>query len=105
MERNEILAAAQQEKVKGEEYENHQALKSGAWNAFFAVILAGVLILVEYVIKNTINLPLMVLLFGVTGTSNLWNGKKFKKIIPFLFGCVELLAALAFLIAFIGQAV
>ena len=103
MKKEDILKAAQNERKRANEYENKESLRSGLVGSLAALIVALLLITIEYRSKGTINIGLVAAGMTAAGTDNLFEGIKLKKTGKVIFGAIELLFAAVFILAFIGQ--
>lgn len=105
MDKEKILAAARCDKNRGQEYENDIFNRSGLLVSSTALILSGLLMLVEVFTKGSVNAGLLAVGTAAAGIDCLWEGLSLKKRPKIAYGIVLLLLAIAAIVAFIGQAV
>lgn len=105
MDKEKILAAARNEKSKGKEYENKQATRSSLLGSAIAVLVGISLFLLEYFIKDSVNVGLIAVGMSAVGAQSLFEGIKVKK--PFLIvsGFIQSVIALLAIVLFIEQVV
>ena len=101
----EILEAAKNNKMRGMEYENRVGTKSNIFGFLVTLIIGTVLGLVEYFVRKTLNLALLVLLFSAGAVQMLYEGIRLKSVWQIVLGSIEALLAIFFAIAFIGQVI
>ncbi len=101
----EILEAAKNNRMSGLEYERRVGTKSNIIAFLVTLIIGTVLGLVEYFVRKTLNLALLVLLFSAGAAQMLYEGIKIKSVWQIVLGSIEALLAIFFAIAFIGQVI
>ena len=105
MEKHNILEAARNNKSKGKEYENKESIRSNLLSSAIAMIIGIALFLIEYFVKDTINISLIVVGMTAACIQSLYEGIKTKKAYLITIGCVESLIAVFALFLFITQVV
>lgn len=105
MDKSKILERARQEKRKGQEYENREIMKNSNWSLLVGVIVAAIMMLVEYLNQGTVNIPLMVVISAMAGTMNFLDGVKVKKKVFIFLGILEFCLAIFFFLYFLSQVV
>lgn len=101
MEKKDILSAAQKEVDKGKEYDNRMTQRSYQFGAIIALFVGGLLFILEYLLKKSINLGLLAVCMVSYGSQEIYDGTKNKKIHLIIFGVIQLLIAVFSIIAFI----
>ena len=105
MENNKILEAARKNKSKGNEYENKESIKSNLFGSACAILIGTVLFLIEYFVKNSINISLISVAMTAACIQHLYEGIKNKKTYLIAIGCIETIIALFALLVFIAKVV
>ena len=105
MEKDKILESARKNRQKGQEYENHEIMKNGNWSLFGGVVIATIMILIEYFKQGTLNSPLIVMLSVVAGIMNFLDGVKAKKKRWIIWGVLEWCLAVIFFGYFLSKVV
>lgn len=105
MDNQKILEAARKNKNKGKEYENKASANSSLLGAFAAVIVGIVLFLLEYFIKDSVNVGLIAVLMTASGVQSLYEGIKVKKLYLTIIGVIQILMALFAILVVIWQVV
>ena len=101
MEKEDILNGAQNERIKGSEFENRIGVRSSLIGFLTALFVGTILCLVELFVKKTLNFGLIALLFTTAGVQFLYEGIKTKSVWRIIFGAVELVLAVFFILGFI----
>lgn len=105
MEKHNILEAARNNKSKGKEYENKESVKSNLLASAVAILVGIILFLVEYFVKNSVNISLIAVGMTTACVQSLYEGVKTKKAYLIIIGCVESLIVVFALFLFIAQVV
>lgn len=102
MENKDILLAAQREKNRGREFESKASEKSSLFASLMALLVGVLLFMLEYCIKNSVNVGLIAVGMTASGVQSLLEGTKVKKAYLIIISVVQLLIALFAIFAFIG---
>lgn len=105
MDKEKILEAARVEKNRGKEYENKEATRSSLLGSAIALLVGVALFLIEYCIKDSINVSLIAVWTTMAGVQSLYEGIKVKKLYLVIFGVVQLFIAVCAILIVIGQVV
>lgn len=105
MDKERILAAARNEKYRGQEYENKECARSSMLSILVALIVGFVLFLLEYFIKGTVNTGLIAVGLTAAGVDSLYEGVKLNKVYLKIAGAIQLFIAVAAILAFVGQVI
>ena len=105
MEKNLILEAARKNKNRGQEYENKESVRSNLLSSLIAIMIGIALVLVEYFVKQSINVSLIVVGMTAACVQSLYEGIKTKKVYLIIIGCVESIIVILALFVFIAQVV
>ena len=105
MEKNLILEAARKNKNRGQEYENKESVRSNLLSSLIAIMIGIALFLVEYFVKHSINVSLIVVGMTAACVQSLYEGIKTKKVYLIIIGCVESIIVVFALFMFIAQVV
>ena len=105
MEKNLILEAARKNKNRGQEYENKESVRSNLLSSLIAIMIGIALFLVEYFVKHSINVSLIVVGMTAACVQSLYEGIKTKKVYLIIIGCVESIIVILALFVFIAQVV
>lgn len=100
-----ILAKARKEKYRGKEYENKESTRSNLLATAIALLVGSALFLLEYFIKGTANVGLLAVGLTTASVDLLYEGLKLKKPWFTFAGIVQALAAVVFILFFVGQVV
>ena len=103
MKNEDILLAAQKEKNRGQEYESKASVKSSLLGSAVAVLVGVVLFMLEYLIKDSVNVGLIAVGMTASGVQSLVEGIKVKKTYLIVIGSVQLLIALCAVFVFVSQ--
>jgi uncharacterized membrane protein (UPF0136 family) len=105
MNREDILAAARENKMKNEEYERNTLLKGDNFSIVFGMILGAILFLTEWIVKKEMNMGLATMYFVISSIQLIYEGVKLEKKSCIIWGIfIAVLAAIA-LVVFIGMMV
>lgn len=105
MKNEDILLAAQKEKNRGKEFENKASIKSNLFGSFVALLVGILLFMLEYCIKDSVNVGLIAIGMTASGAQSLFEGIKVKKAYWIIIGAVQLLIALFAILVFISKLV
>lgn len=103
MEKNKILEAARNNKVKGREFENKESIKSSLLGSIVSTILGIALFLIEYFVKNDVNVSLIAVGMAAFSVQSIYEGIKTKRISLLLVGIVQVIIVLFAILIFMGQ--
>lgn len=103
MDREAILTAAQKEKRKGKELENREGVRSAAWGGIVSVLLAVVLLLLQYFVKGTVNVGFLAIGMSSAAVQHLFEGFKTRKPLLIVLGIIAACIAILFIAVFISQ--
>ena len=99
---DDILAAARENAQEMGEYEKHVSSKAGLYSIMAGIILLVIMVILEWVIKKTLDCGKPALIFGISSIIDLYDGFTQKKKKTIVIGVIAGLLALFFLIAYIG---
>lgn len=105
MDKEKILAAAQNNKNRGMEYESKTTIHSSFLGMLVATLVGLGLFLLEYFANGVANLELIAVGFTMIGVQALCEGKKLEKGYLIVIGVVEIVIALLFIMAFVKRVV
>ena len=105
MDKDKILAAARNEKHKGKEFENKESARSGLLSSAIALIVGISLFLLEYLVRDSVNIGLIAVGMTACGVDYLYTGVKLKQHYKTVIGTVQLLIAILFVLLFIAKVV
>lgn len=105
MDKDQILAAARNEKHKGKEFENKESARSGLLSSAIALIVGIGLFLLEYFVRESVNLGLIAVGVTACGVDYLYTGIKLKQHYKTVIGAVQLLVAILFVLLFVTKVV
>lgn len=105
MNNEKILESARKNKNRGREYENKAATRSNLWGSFVALLVGVGLFLLEYCIKDSVNIGLIAVGMTASGVQSLYEGIKVKKLYLTISGIIQMLIAIFAIFVFIGQVV
>lgn len=103
--KEDILKAAQNNGIKGMEYENRVGTKSSLLGFLVALVVGTCLFLAEFYVKKKWNFALAAVLFTAAGVQMLYEGIRIKSVWRIILGAVQILLAIIFVLAFIGQVI
>ena len=99
MDNKSILAAAQKNKDKGNEYELKQNIKAFLICTISMLVLIIILFLIDYFVKGVFNVSLIIIAIIAVGTYTLSQGIYFKRIWKIILGAVFCSIALLMILA------
>lgn len=105
MEKNKILEAARNNKNKGQEYENKESVRSSLFGAAASIVVGIILFLVEYFVKDSVNISLIAVGMTMVSVQSLYEGIKNKKIYLIILGIIQALIVIFSILLFIKQVV
>ena len=105
MDNKTILEAARNNKGRGQEYENKESVRSSLLGSAIAVVIGMILFLIEYFVKDSINVSLIAVGMTAACVQSLYEGIKTKKTYLIVIGCVESLIVIFALLVFLAQVV
>ena len=105
MDNKTILEAARNNKGRGREYENKESARSSLLGSAIAIVIGMILFLVEYFVKDSVNVSLIAVGMTAACVQSLYEGIKTKKTHLIVIGCVELIIVIFALLVFIEQVV
>ena len=105
MEKNKILEAARNNKSRGCEYESKESMRSSILGSIIAMLVGIVLFMVEYFVKDTVNISLIAVGMTAACVQALYEGIKSKKIYLIVIGGIDTLIVLFSILVFIAQVV
>ncbi len=89
----------------GKEFENKASVKSSLFGSLVALFVGILLFMLEYFIKDSVNVGLIAVGMAASGAQSLFEGIKVKKTYLIIVGIVQLLIALFAILAFISKLV
>lgn len=105
MDKDKILAAARNEKHRGKEFENKETTRSGLLGSAIAMFVGLVLFLLEYFLKNSVNIGLIAVGMTATGVDALYEGIKLKRHYMTAIGIIQMLIAIFAILLFVAKVV
>ena len=102
MNREDILAAARENGMRNEEYENHTLLRGDNLSATIGMILGMVLFFVELFVTKEMNIGLATMFFTMSAIQSIYEGVKLHKKICIIVGIFIAVLAVLSLLLFIG---
>lgn len=105
MDKENILAAARNQKERGREYETKEAMRSNLLSYAATLLLGMILFVVEYFAKGTVHWGMIALGLVAVGVDTLYVGIRLKKPIKIALGAFALLIAALCVMFFIVQVV
>ena len=105
MDKDKILAAARNEKHRGKEFENKETTRSGLLGSAIAMFVGLALFLLEYFLKDSVNIGLIAVGMTATGVDALYEGIKLKRYYMTVIGIIQILIALFAILLFIAKVV
>lgn len=105
MDKEKILAAARNEKHRGKEFENKETTRSGLLGSAIAMLVGLVLFLLEYFLKDSVNIGLIAVGMTATGVDALYEGIKLKRHHMTIIGIFQMLIAFFAILLFIAKVV
>lgn len=105
MNKEDILAAARENKMKNEEYERNTLLKGDNFSVVFGMILGAILFLTEWIVKKEMNMGLATMYFVISSIQLIYEGVKLEKKSCIILGIFIAVLAVIALVVFIGMMV
>ena len=105
MDKEKILAAARNDKRRGQEYENKESIRGSLLGELITLIIGVGLFLLEYYVKNSINFGLIAVVFTASGVDALYEGIRLKKHHLTMIGSLMSLGAVVAILFFLRQVV
>ena len=105
MDKDKILAAARDDKHRGEEFENKETARSGLLSSAIALLVGVVLFQLEYFINGTVNVGQIAVGMTAAGVDSIYEGIKLKRNYMTVIGIVQLLVAIFAILIFIAKVV
>ncbi len=105
MDKETILAAARSDKHRGKEFENKETARSGLLGSALALFVGIALFLLEYFVKNTVNMGLVAVGLTAAGVDSFYEGVRLKRHHMTVIGIVQILAAIFAILIFIAKVV
>ena len=105
MDKDKILAAARSEKHRGKEFENKETTRSGLLGSAIALLVGVALFLLEYFVKDSVNVGLIAVGMTAAGVDSFYEGIKLKRHYMTIIGIIQLLVAIFAILLFIAKVV
>lgn len=105
MDKKSILEAARKNKTRGCEYETKESARGSLLASAVSIFAGVILFLVEYFVKNSINVSMIAVWMIAGCVQNLYDGIKNSKVYMTIIGTIKAIIALLAIIIFIGQVV
>ena len=93
MDKNSILAAAQADKYRGQEYERNESIRSNLLSSAIALTVGAILFLLEVFVFKRWNLSLIIVILSFAGVDSLYEGIKFRRYHMTAIGVIQLVGA------------
>ena len=105
MNKEQILNAAKKNKLKRNEYETTESVRSSLLGMIVAIVVGSALFLIELFVGKRVNVSLISVVSALMGIQWLRDGVKLKRIHLIVAGIVFLVVALVtFLVVIVGVA-
>lgn len=105
MERNKILEIAQSDKNKGLEYEQKVTKMGFAWGMLLSFCVALVMVMIEYIVDDTINYGIVTIVMMISGVQSFYEGITLKKKYMTILGTIKTILAILFVILYVYRVV
>ena len=105
VDKEKILAAARSDKYRGKEFENKETTRSGLLGSAIALIVGVALFLLEYFVKDSVNVGLIAVGMTAAGVDSFYEGIKLKRHHMTIIGIIQILAAFFAILLFIAKVV
>ena len=105
VDKEKILAAARSEKYRGKEFENKETTRSGLLGSAIALLVGVALFLLEYFVKDSVNVGLIAVGMTAAGIDSFYEGIKLKRHHMTIIGIIQILAAIFAILLFIAKVV
>ena len=102
---NESILNAARKESRGKEYDNKVLSRSNLLGSLIALLVGVVLFLVEYFVKNSVNIGLIAVGMTAACVQSLYEGIKLKKLYLIVFGIIQVIIAIFAILIFIRQVV
>ena len=103
--KNKILAAAQQDKYHGSEYEHSIYDRSVSLSALISFLIGILLFVIELVFKHSYNIGFIAIALTAISVHMLYSGCRGKSVWRIIIGVILVVLALIFVIGYIGQVI
>ncbi|MBQ1196914.1 MAG: hypothetical protein IIX44_11785 [Clostridia bacterium] len=101
MKNDDILKAAQRNKIRGKEFENREETLSTMISYITSIIVGTILFVVEYYSKGHLNISLIIVAITAIGSDTLYKGIRLKKKLSIVMGIILSTIALLALVAYL----
>lgn len=105
MDREEILAAARENKAKNEEYENDTSIRGGNFSILIGLLIGIVIVLVEMLVTRKVNFGLSTTIFATASIQAIYDAVRLRKKGAAIWGIYCAVSALFSFVMFIGTMV
>lgn len=105
MDKEQILAAARNNKSRGQEYENREYMRGSLLSVFVTLLVGSCLFLLELIVNKSINVGLIALAMTTAAVDSLYEGIKLKRRHMTVVGILLSLGAILAILLFIVQVV
>ena len=105
MDNEKILAAAREEKNRGQEYEYKELTRSSLLGLIVALLVGIFLFIVKYIATDSISVELIAVGMTAFGVQSFYESIKVKKTYLSIVGIIQIIIALFVILVFVGQTV
>ena len=105
MDKDTILAAARNEKHKGREFENKESARSGLLSSAIALLVGIGLFLLEYFVRDSVNIGLIAVGMTAAGVDSFYEGIKLNRHYMTAIGIIQMLIATFAILLFVAKVV
>ena len=105
MDNNKILEMARKNKRRGREYESNQSIRSNLLGSAIAMVVGIILFLIEYFVKDSVNISLITVAMVALCVEFLYEGIKTKKLYLIAMGIIEAIIAVLSILVFVVQVI
>lgn len=105
MKNEEILKAVQEKQNTTNEYEKHTFLLGTDLTNIICSILCIILVIAQYVLKQTYNYGVVSIMFAINSTQYCYRGIKLHKNLSLTFGILCVILTVFFVLIFFGEMV
>lgn len=105
IDKEKVLAAARNDKYRGQEYENKETMRSSLVSCLITLIIGSGLFLLEYFVKDSVNVGLIAVGLTFAGVDSLYEGVKLKRLHMTILGAFMSLCAIVAILHFVFQVV
>lgn len=102
MEKEDILAAARENRTKNEEYEKQTILRGDTISIAIGMMLGMIMFLAELFIKKDINIGMVAMFLSMLAIQTIYEGVKLHKKRSIIVGIIVAALAVLFLFLFVG---